>query len=121
MTIYNSFHPRADVGHLYIARKHGRRGLVSIQECIYMEEQCLSIYMGVSEEELLSATRRENILNDWNGEDNKQLSHRLTQEHKEKWLTKPLHAQFLRQTQEIAYLKTWAWLTTGGLKKETEQ
>jgi len=47
MTIYNSFHPRADVGHLYIARKHGRRGLVSIQEFLYMEEQCLSRYIDV--------------------------------------------------------------------------
>ena len=42
------------------------------------------------------------------------------QEHKEKWMTKPLHGQFLRQTQQIADSKSWAWLTTGGLKKETE-
>jgi len=42
------------------------------------------------------------------------------QEHKEKWMTKPLHGQFLRQTQQIADVKSWAWLTTGELKKETE-
>ena len=59
-------------------------------------------FQDVSEEELLAATRRENILNDWNGEDNKQLKHRLMQEQKEKWMTKPLHGQFLRQTQQIA-------------------
>jgi len=41
MTIYNSLHPRADVDRrLYIARKHGGRGLVSIQESVYVEEQC---------------------------------------------------------------------------------
>jgi len=62
----------------------------------------------------------ENILNNWNGEDNKQLKHRLMQEYKEIWMTKPLHGQFLRQTQQIADSKSWAWLTTGELKKETE-
>jgi len=45
MILYNSLHPRADVDCLYIPRKHGRRGLVSIQECVYMEEQCLSRYI----------------------------------------------------------------------------
>jgi len=35
-------------------------------------------------------------------------------------MTKPLHGQFLRQTQQTADSKSWAWLTTGGLKKETE-
>jgi len=42
------------------------------------------------------------------------------QEHEEKWMTKPLHGQFLRQTQQIADSNSWAWLTTDGLKKETE-
>jgi len=88
---------------LYIPRKHGRRGLVSIQESVYVKEQCLSRYTDESEEELLAATGRENILNDWNGEDNKQLKHRLMQEHKEKWMTKPVHGQFLTQTQQIAH------------------
>jgi len=106
MTIYNSLHPRADVDRLYIPRKHGGRGLISIQESIYMEEQSLSRYTEDSEEELLAATRRYNILNDWNGEDNKQLKHRLMQEHKEKWMTKPLHGQFLRQTQQTADSKS---------------
>jgi len=67
------------VDHLYIPRKLGRRGLISIQESVYIEEQSLSRYIDVSEEELLAATRRDNILNDWNGEDNKQLKHRLMQ------------------------------------------
>ena len=73
MTICNSLHPRDNVDRLYIPRKQGGSGLVSVQESVYMEEQSLSRYADVSEEELLAATRRENILNDWNGEDNKQL------------------------------------------------
>jgi len=46
------------------------------------------------------------------------LKHWLMQEHKEKWMTKPLHRQLLRQTQQIADSKSWAWLTIGGLKKD---
>jgi len=33
-------------------------------------------------------------------------------------MTKPFYGQFLRQSQQIAASKSWAWLTTGGLKKE---
>jgi len=120
MTIYNILHPRVDVDHLYIPSKDGRRGLISIQESIYVEEQCISRYIDASEEELLADTRRENILNDWNGEDNKQLKHWLRQECKQKCMTEPFHEQFLKQTQQISDSKSWAWLTTGGLKKETE-
>jgi len=57
------------------------------QESVYKEEKRLSRYIDVSDEELLAATRTENILNDCNGEDNKQLKHRLMQEYKEKWMT----------------------------------
>jgi len=46
---------------------------------VYLEEQSLSRYIDVSEEELPAATRRENVLNKWNDEDNKQLKCRLTQ------------------------------------------
>jgi len=35
MTVYYSLYPRADVDRLYIPRKHIRRGLMNIQECIY--------------------------------------------------------------------------------------
>ena len=41
MTIYNCLHPRADIDCKYIPRMHGGRGLISIQESVYMEEQCL--------------------------------------------------------------------------------
>jgi len=36
-------------------------------------------------------------------------------------MTKPLHGQFLGQTREVAGSKSWAWLASGNLKKETEE
>ena len=38
----------------------------------------------------------------------------------EGWKNKPLHGQFLRQTEEIRDDVTWDWLRNGDLKKETE-
>ena len=35
-------------------------------------------------------------------------------------MTKPLHGQFLRETREVADSKSWAWLTSGNLKKKTQ-
>jgi len=35
-------------------------------------------------------------------------------------MTKPLHGQLLRQSREVADSKSWAWLASGNLKKETE-
>ena len=38
----------------------------------------------------------------------------------EGWKNKPLHGQFLPQTEEIRDDDTWDWLRKGELKKETE-
>ena len=35
-------------------------------------------------------------------------------------MMKLFHGQFLRQTQQVADLKSWAWPTSGNLKRETE-
>ena len=66
MTRYNSLHLTADVDRLYVPRKEGGRGLANIQSSMNMEEQSLSI--GTGEEELLTASKEENVLINWNGE-----------------------------------------------------
>ena len=50
----------------------------------------------------------------------KQLKELKELERAEGWKNKPLHGQFLRQTEEIRDDATWAWLRKGALKKETE-
>ena len=50
----------------------------------------------------------------------KQLKELKELERAEGWKNKPLHDQFLRQTEEIRDDATWAWLRKGALKKETE-
>ena len=41
------------------------------------------------------------------------------EERQQDWENKPLHGHFLRSTDELASSKTWNWLRTGVLKKET--
>jgi len=38
----------------------------------------------------------------------------------DKWMMKPLHGQLLTQTREVDDSKSWAWLASDNLKKETE-
>ena len=33
-TIYGALHPKSDVGRLYIPRKEGGRGVISIEDCV---------------------------------------------------------------------------------------
>jgi len=94
MTIHNSLHPRADVDRLYVPREERGRGLANMQDYVNMKEQNLSRCIDIIEEELLKATKKENVLIDWNGETDTQNKHRLRHDHKDKWMTKPLHEQF---------------------------
>jgi len=54
------------------------------------------------DEELLKATKEENVLTDCNGETDTQHKHRLRQDHKDEWMMKSLRGQFLSQTREAA-------------------
>jgi len=42
MTINRALHPRADVDRLYVSRREGGREVVSIEECVRIEECSVS-------------------------------------------------------------------------------
>ena len=77
----------------YVPRKESSRGLSNIQECVHMEEQSLSRYLDTREEELLRATKEENLLTDWNSNTDIQHKHRIKQERKDKWMSEQLHGE----------------------------
>ena len=56
-TIYGRLHPKSDVGRLYIPRKDGGRGLISIEDCVELAVRCLKVFVHGSEERLLQAAR----------------------------------------------------------------
>ena len=60
-TIYVALHPRSDVDRLYISRKEGGRGLISIEDCVELSIRGLEVYVHVSEERLIQTPRGEKI------------------------------------------------------------
>ena len=60
-TIYGALHPKSDVGRLYIPRKEGGRGLISIEDCVELAIRGLEVYVHGSEERLIQAARGDKI------------------------------------------------------------
>ena len=52
-TIYGALHPKSDVERLYIPRKEGGRGLISIEDCVELAIIDLEVYVHGSEERLI--------------------------------------------------------------------
>ena len=48
--IYGALHPKSDVNRLYIPRKEGGRGLISIEDCVELAIRGLEVYVHRSEE-----------------------------------------------------------------------
>ena len=59
--MYGALHPKSDVGRLYIPRKEGGRGLISIEDCVELAIRGLEVYVHGSEEKLIQAARGEKI------------------------------------------------------------
>ena len=53
MTKYGALHPKSDVDRLYIKRKEGGRGLMSVELCVKEEENSLGFYVANSGENLI--------------------------------------------------------------------
>ena len=106
-TIYGALHPKSDVDRLYIPRKEGGRGLISIEDCVELAIRGLGVYVHGSEERLIQAARVDKI-------DSLEAVSVLKRSKKEKrledWEKKVLHGQYLRQTKKVRSDQYWAWL-----------
>ena len=60
-TIYGTLHPKSDVDRLYIPRKEGGRGLISIEDCVELAIRGLEVYVHGSEERLIQVARGDKI------------------------------------------------------------
>ena len=92
-SIYGALYPNSDVDKLYILRKEGGGGLISIEECVELVIRGLEVYVHGSEERLIQATKGEKI-------DGLEAASVLKRSKKEKrledWEEKVLHGQYLR-------------------------
>ena len=104
-TIYGALHPKSDVDRLYIPRKEGARGLISIKNCVELAIKGLEVYIHGSDERLIQAARGDKI-------DGSEAAGVLKRSKKEKrledWEEKVLHGQHLRQTKKVRSDQCWA-------------
>ena len=115
--IYGALHPKSDVDRLYIPRKEGGRGLISIEDCVELVISGSEVYVHEIEERLIQAARGDKI-------DGLEAVSVLKRSKKEKrledWEEKVLHGLYLRQNKEVRSDQCLAWLKNGDLKRETE-
>ena len=113
--IYETSHPKSDVDRLYILRKEGGRGLISIDDCVELAIRGLEFYVHGSEERLIQAARGDKI----DGlEAASVLKRSKNKKRLEDWEEKVLHGQCLRQTKEVRSDRCWIWLQNGDLNRE---
>ena len=111
-------HPRSNVSRLYLKRRDGGRGLISVEDCVEGERKGLNEYVTASKEEMVMCVKKEGILNE--EESRAAFKKRVKLERMEDWKTKSLHGQFFRDTEGIADDRSFDWIRSGFLKAETE-
>ena len=103
--IYGALHPNSDVGKLYIPKKEGGRGLISIEDCAELAMRGWEEYVQGSEKIMIQAARRDKI-------DGLEAARVLKRSKKEKrledWERKVVYGQYFRQTKEVRSDQCWA-------------
>ena len=121
MTIYGALQTKSDVDRLYVKRKEGGRGLMSVERCVKEEENSLGFYVASSEENLIRGVAAAETINTedivMSGEFKKQKA----QELKQNWRKKKIHAQFVRKmSDKVDKDKTWQRLSKSDLQIATK-
>ena len=104
-------HTRSNVARLYLPRKEGGRGLISIEECVNKESKSLHGYLRETTEWMLQAALKEKLLNEQ--ENFQDYQNRRHEEKIRNWKEKDLHGEFVRQTADVAGEDSWRWLRNG--------
>ena len=62
MTMHRALHPRANVSRLYVPRKEGGKGMMSIEDCVNLESRALGQYLKNNEDEWLKSAWQDQIV-----------------------------------------------------------
>ena len=93
---------------LHLKRYKGRRGLVTVEDCVLAETKDLSEYIRTQEEAMLKEVRRENILS---AEETKEEYQKKMHDDRIKVFTEnSLHGKFWKSTESIADGRSWKWI-----------
>ena len=111
MTVYGGLLTKRDVDRLYVKRKQGGRGLISVERYIRQEENSLGFYIANSEENLIRGASAAETINTRETISSVKFNKEKTKELKEKLSEKQMHGQFIKEMMEkVDKEKTWKWL-----------
>ena len=100
LSMAGAFHTRGSSLRLYIKRKEGGKGLISVEDCVKLERANLKSYVSESEEWLLKeVASMELVKSVESGTDYKK---RIEAERKETLRSKPLHGKFFNVVEGLA-------------------
>ena len=113
MTTAGMFHQKGDVDRLYLMRKEGGRGMISVEDCVRMEENNLTRYMIQSKERLFAVISEGMELK----ESGKEYKKRVIVKRKDKLMKKQVHGKVLGNIEKVVMKQTWQWLQGGYITK----
>ena len=120
LTMYGALHPKSDIDRLYLKRKHGGRGLISIETCVKSEKNNLGLYVRESNEILLKGLKKVGIVKTENLMKKEDFKKNSQNEFKNEWDEKRMDGQFVREISEgIDKDISWKWLLQSDLKVQT--
>ena len=112
ITMYGALHPKSDVDRLYIKRKEGGRGLMSVECCVREEENSFGFYVAHSEENLIKGVYAAETINAEDTLTSGEFKKQIGKELKQNWIEKKMYGQFIREMPEnVDKNKTWQWLS----------
>ena len=117
LTAERVLHP---VMRIYIKRRCGGRGLVSVQECCAAELRSIDFYLPNSEEELLKVVKRLGKLGKNKIGSKNNCKSKIDREKIDELRSMKLHEQFRRDTDDKKTEKLRCWLKNENSKQERE-
>ncbi len=116
LTMCGAYRKQSSVDRLYMKRKDGGRGLISVEECVESEVKSLGEYVAKSEEWMLKEVAKVSKI----GEGHDDYRKRVDRERKERLQGKKVHGRFMEDVREVADERSWQWVKAGYLTPSTE-
>ena len=118
LNMNGAFKRTSGVNRLYMKRKDGGRGLISVLNCVEMEKRSLSEYVRTSDEWMLKRAAELGMVTVT--ESKNEYKARVEREKKEGAESMVRFGKFYRDTKELAHERTNEWLKSGHMGKATE-
>ena len=117
MTMHGSLHPRADVDRLYVSRKEGGRGLLSVEDSLNKEENSLAQYVDTTQEPILKLTKE--IMLNKSPQTKEAFAKTIETKRKAQWNEKKIHGLWPKNLDKYSK-QTNLWLQKSNLKPSSE-